>query len=69
MCSKGILMHRSIIQAQKAFFSSGKIKEYKWRKQALITLKSAILSYEDEILNALEKDLGKHKTEGVDSYW
>lgn len=57
-------MFRSVVQAQKIFFASGKTKEYRWRKQALLKLKSAILTYEGEILDALEKDLGKHRVEG-----
>ncbi len=44
-------------QSQKVFYP--KLRSYDAREKALLTLKEAILTYEDQIYNALRDDLGK----------
>lgn len=44
-------------QSQKQFYPQ--LRSYQAREQALLTLKEAILTYEDQIYKALREDLGK----------
>jgi len=54
---------QTIIKAQQDFFASGATKDLKFRKQQLLSLKKMMLENEDEILEALHKDLRKHEFE------
>ena len=54
---------REIIAKQRAFFATGTTKEYDFRLEKLKALKAAIEKYENEILNALQADLGKSTKE------
>ncbi len=56
-------MIQEIIEKQREFFNRGETVSYNFRKNALIKLKSTILKYENEIKDALLKDLGKSSTE------
>lgn len=49
----------SMIAAQHRFYFTGKTRTAAFRKEMLIKLREAILTYEDEITEALQKDLGK----------
>ena len=53
-----------IIQAQKAYFQSGKTLDVSVRMAALKRLRSAIETREEAILEALREDLGKSRFEG-----
>jgi acyl-CoA reductase-like NAD-dependent aldehyde dehydrogenase len=53
-----------IIQAQKAYFQSGKTLDVSARMAALKRLRSAIETREEAILEALREDLGKSRFEG-----
>ena len=53
-----------IIQAQKAYFQSGKTLDVSARMTALKRLRSAIETREEAILEALREDLGKSRFEG-----
>lgn len=55
---------QSILQRQKLFFDTGKTKDLDYRINQLSQLKNSIIKYEEEILAALEKDLGKPAFEG-----
>lgn len=52
-----------LLKSQRRFFVSGATLSYNSRRQALITLKSAILRYKKELAGALYADLGKSETE------
>jgi aldehyde dehydrogenase (NAD+) len=54
----------SLIQTQREFFASGQTRGLTFRRDALKRLKDAIKSHEDQILNALMRDLGKPAFEG-----
>lgn len=56
-------MIQEIVEKQRKFFNKGETVSYNFRKNALIKLKSTILKYENEIKDALLKDLGKSSTE------
>lgn len=47
----------------KAFFHTQKTKDIAFRKQQLKALRKSIKDHEDELLDALHKDLGKNKVE------
>lgn len=58
----GILMIanvESMIASQRDFYFTGETRSAEFRKEMLGRLKEAILKYEDEITEALHKDLGK----------
>lgn len=57
-------MPKKIVQNQKDFFLTHQTLPLQHRIQALQKLKSTILKYQDQILEALNLDLGKHHTEG-----
>lgn len=48
-----------IIERQKSFFKSSKTNDLKFRKEILTKLKKALKKYEDDIKEAVYKDLGK----------
>ncbi len=51
------------LQLLKDHFQSGATKTYQFRKQQLINLKKSVLKYENELYDALYKDLKKSKEE------
>ena len=55
-----------ILDQQKKFFKTGKTLDLSFRIRQLKRLKSAVIQYEDEIKNALSKDLGRH---GAEAYF
>lgn len=57
-------MVKEIVASQKKFFLQNLGTSTQYRKKALLNLQSAIYKYEQEILDALHKDLGKDPTEG-----
>lgn len=52
-----------IIQAQQCFYFSGKTKSAAFRQKMLTRLYDAIIEYENEIMDALKRDLGKNAFE------
>ncbi|HET7897873.1 MAG TPA: aldehyde dehydrogenase family protein, partial [Flavisolibacter sp.] len=57
---EGLLQH---LQQVKEFFASGKTKEYNFRKEALLKLRKALVSHEEDLMQALYIDLKKNKEE------
>lgn len=55
---------KKILNIQRNYYASGKTLSYKRRMEALKILRKGVLNYKKELENALEKDLGKSKTEG-----
>lgn len=53
-----------ILLKQREFFASGCTRELQFRKEQLKKLHAGILKYQDKLLKALEKDLGKCAFEG-----
>lgn len=53
-----------VIEDQQAFFSSGKTRNVEFRLRQLATLADWIKKYDENILAALKKDLGKSRFEG-----
>lgn len=51
------------LQDLKTFFATGATKEYAFRKEALEKLRTSVLQYEDELMQALHTDLKKSKEE------
>jgi len=56
---------KEAVQAQKAFFATGKTKAIQFRKKQLQRLKQAVNDYQETITDALFQDLGKPKFEGI----
>ncbi|WP_368505670.1 aldehyde dehydrogenase [Alkalihalophilus sp. As8PL] len=56
-------MYTSLREKQKQFFYTGQTKEYRYRKKQLERLKEAMQQNEDELLEALKKDLNKTNEE------
>lgn len=54
---------QEVRRSQREFFRSGKTREIAFRKQQLIRLREGIKRHEEELLYALEKDLGKSEFE------
>ena len=52
-------MYTKLFNSQKHFFNTHQTKQYHFRKNQLLILKSNILKFEKEIANALYLDLGK----------
>ncbi len=52
-----------LVATQQAFFLTGKTRDTKFRKEQLACLKNILLKYQDEILDALAKDLRKSPAE------
>ena len=50
---------QALLESQKLFFTSGKTRGLSYRKEALKKLRSAILMHEEELYEALHKDLHK----------
>ncbi|MGK7957121.1 MAG: aldehyde dehydrogenase family protein, partial [Crocosphaera sp.] len=50
---------KTIIEEQKIFFSSGKTQSFEFRKKKLEQLKKLIIDHENDIVFALNQDLGK----------
>ena len=59
----------STVQRLQASFRLGKSKSYEWRIKQIKTLKSMIISHENEFLEALAKDLGRCTFEGYVTYY
>ncbi|MCR4944928.1 MAG: aldehyde dehydrogenase [Clostridium sp.] len=55
---------KTILEKQKIFRNTFALQNIEYRKKALIKLKSVIIKYEKEILDALYKDLHKSSFEG-----
>ncbi|QSX05521.1 aldehyde dehydrogenase [Sedimentibacter sp. zth1] len=53
-----------IVELQRSYFNSGKTLDINVRINALLDLKEVLIMHEDEILEALYKDLNKDKMEG-----
>ena len=53
----------NIFESQKLFFNSQKTKSYTFRFEQLSKLKLVISKYQDDIINALKKDLNKSSFE------
>ncbi len=58
---------RELIQKQREFFRSGKTRPVHFRLDRLRSLKQAIKNHEQQILDALAKDLGKPEFEAYES--
>jgi len=56
---------KDMVSNQRDYYNTGSTKNYGFRKEALKKLYEAVLSYEDEIKEALYKDLNKS---GAESY-
>ena len=54
---------QEILDKQRNYYKSGVTKPQKFRQQALKKLKEAILCHENDLLKALQEDLGKSRTE------
>lgn len=52
-----------IIDKQREFFESGKTLSYEARRDSLKKLRDCVKKYENEIIDALKKDLGKSEAE------
>ncbi|HDO06212.1 MAG TPA: aldehyde dehydrogenase family protein, partial [Bacteroidetes bacterium] len=50
---------QTLFERQQLFFASGKTRDLIFRKEALKKLRSAILMHEEELYEALHKDLHK----------
>ena len=59
------MMH-TIVEKQRHFFASGKTRDLAFRTKQLKKLERALLDHEQEILDALHRDLGKPAHE---AYW
>jgi aldehyde dehydrogenase (NAD+) len=57
----------TLYQSQQAFFNSGTTRVVSFRKSQLLKLSEAIKLHEEEILHALNADLGKHAYEAYAS--
>ena len=56
--------YADIMEKQRAFFATGKTKDYTFRKDALKSLRESILYYSNDIDAALKADLNKAPFEG-----
>lgn len=56
---------QAIVAKQRAYFNSGATLDVEGRLRALRTLRAAIITYQDVIAAALERDLGKSATESA----
>lgn len=55
----------AIVASQRAYFKSGATLDVEGRLRALRILRAAIVTYEDVIASALQRDLGKSSTESI----
>ena len=53
----------SIVSAQRAYFAKGETLDVAFRKAALRKLRDALLAHENDINDALHKDLNKSASE------
>lgn len=53
----------SLIQQQRSYFASGATRDFSFRKAALNRLEKVLINHRDELLEALELDLGKPDVE------
>ncbi len=60
-------MIENIIQKQRSFYASKQTRSYAFRYKQLSIMRELILKHEDEIIEALEKDLGKSSYESITS--
>ena len=51
------------VERQRRFFDSGRTREYAFRRVALKKLAHALQKYEPELIKALQRDLGKSRSE------
>lgn len=58
------LQIQTILNSQRKYYASGRTFSYKRRMAALKRLRMSILRYKPKLERALQKDLGKSKTEG-----
>lgn len=54
---------KEVVQKQHNYFSTGNTLDYSFREDKLKKLKDVIKTHEEEIFEALNKDLGKHEFE------
>lgn len=59
--------YTDLIRQQNRYFRSHETREYDFRLKQLRLLKEAVLSFEDQIIEALKKDLGKSAHETIAS--
>ncbi|MCQ2548382.1 MAG: aldehyde dehydrogenase family protein, partial [Clostridia bacterium] len=52
-----------LFDKQREFFKSGKTLDLQWRKKQLIKLRDAMITYEQEMYDALYEDLGRSDVE------
>ena len=57
------MSYHELVLSQKAFFNSNNTKSYSFRVYQLMKLKRVIIKYQEDILDALYKDLGKNDIE------
>jgi len=51
------------VEAQRAFFRTGTTLNVSWRRRQLKKLKQAMVTYEEELIDALASDLGRSRAE------
>jgi len=54
---------RDIVAAQRKFFRTGETLPIKWRIKQLKRLKAAVIAHQNELISALQKDLGRSELE------
>ncbi|MEG0284790.1 MAG: aldehyde dehydrogenase family protein [Vagococcus sp.] len=54
---------KNIIEKQRQFYATGKTKALDYRIEQLKLLKKQVRRYEEELIDGLSQDLGKHRTE------
>ena len=57
------MIAKEIVQSQREYFMNQNTISYEFRNKALLKLREAIYEYEEELVDALYKDLGKNKAE------
>lgn len=55
----------NIVEKQRTYFSTGQTLPYAFRYQMLQKLRDAIVTFQDEAMEALQADLGKSQTEAI----
>ena len=54
---------KNIIEKQRQFYATGKTKALDYRIEQLKLLRKQVRRYEEELIDGLSQDLGKHRTE------
>jgi len=54
---------RDIVAAQRKFFRTGETLPIKWRIKQLKRLRAAVIAHQNELISALQKDLGRSELE------